>query len=164
MQDNLSFRSLESGKEIAACNLVRRVFGEYVSSYYTSDGIDEFYKITDPELLIGENSKDDKTILVAVCGIEIIGIIKMKGGNHVSWLFIEGEHQKKGVGKELLRHAINICIEKNPSLSHITVNASPNSLLAYEKFGFVALGPEVQYNGMRFTPMKLDLSESEQLH
>ncbi len=158
MQDNLSFRSLESGEEIAACNFVRRVFDEFISSYYSSDGIDEFYKISDPELLVGENNNDDKIILVAVCGIEIIGIIKMKGGTHISWLFVAGEHQRKGVAKELLRRAIDICIEKNPNLSHVTVNSSPNSISAYNKFGFMALGPETEYNGMRFTPMKLDLS------
>jgi GNAT superfamily N-acetyltransferase len=156
MACDLSLRLLKSGEEVAACEFVRSVFDEFVSSYYTSDGIDEFYKISEPKLLVEENRGDEKIIIVAVFGNEIVGIIKMRDIIHISWLFVAGEHQKKGIAKKLLQYSIDICLGMKPNISHITVNSSPNSVSAYEKLGFIAISPETEFNGMHFTPMRLD--------
>ncbi len=44
-----------------------------------------------------------------------------------------------------------------PGVRELTVNASPNAVLAYERLGFTPAGPEQTVNGIRFIPMALAL-------
>ncbi len=87
----------------------------------------------------------------------LIGMIAMRSGFHISLLFVEPEHQRKGVAKRLVRRAVADCLEANEELKHITVNSSPKGRQAYEAMGFYPLTPEQKKDGMRYTPMRIDL-------
>ena len=60
----------------------------------------------------------------------------------------------------LVEKAIDICLKHRPDLHKITVNASPNSISAYERMGFYAEEEEDEqiFNGIRFTAMGLKLN------
>lgn len=88
---------------------------------------------------------------------ELVGVIAMREGFHVSLLFVEKNRQRQGIGKKLIRRGVAYCLEKNPQLKAITVSASPKGKRAYEAMGFRALTPEQEKQGMRFTPMRLEL-------
>ena len=88
---------------------------------------------------------------------ELVGVIAMREGFHVSLLFVEKKRQRQGIGKKLIRRGVAYCLEKNPQLKAITVSASPKGKRAYEAMGFRALTPEQEKQGMRFTPMRLEL-------
>ncbi|MBU1161235.1 MAG: GNAT family N-acetyltransferase, partial [Proteobacteria bacterium] len=72
----------------------------------------------------------------------------------------EGHLQRIHIGRELLRKSLEICKKDNPALTEITVNSLPNAVNIYKKLGFAELEPEKEKNGIRFVPMKLELSNS----
>ena len=89
--------------------------------------------------------------------MEEVGVVAMRSGFHVSLLFVEKAYQRRGVAWRLLRRAVAYFVEQNVKLRHITVNASPNGVPAYLAMGFYPMSEEQKKDGMRFTPMRLDL-------
>ena len=81
----------------------------------------------------------------------------MRSGFHISLLFVERQHQRKGVATKLVRRGAAYCLEQNPELRQITVNSSPKGRKAYEAMGFHKLAPEQVRDGMRYTPMRIDV-------
>ncbi|MBW2622648.1 MAG: GNAT family N-acetyltransferase [Deltaproteobacteria bacterium] len=157
MTGDISFHYMNPGEEGPVCDLVRRVFDRFVSPHYTDIGIKEFYKIFSPDALIEACGQSGHVVLVAVKDEEIVGVVKIKDENHISWLFVKGDCQKQGIAKELIRRSMEKCQSDNPALFQMTVNSSPNAIPAYIRFGFTALGPESENHGMRITPMALDI-------
>jgi GNAT superfamily N-acetyltransferase len=91
--------------------------------------------------------------LIAEFSFEIIGVIAVRDYNHIALFFVDTPFQRRGVGRELFRKALEICRCNNLGLSQITVNASPNSINAYESMGFQPTDSEQCVNGIRFVPM-----------
>ena len=77
--------------------------------------------------------------------------------NHVALFFVESQHQRKGIGRELLRIALEHCRLHDEETSHVTVNASPNSINAYKRLNFEPTDKEQCVNGIRFIPMSMDM-------
>ena len=90
-------------------------------------------------------------------GGRLIGVIAMRSGFHISLLFVERQYQRKGVATRLVRRGAAYCLEQNPELRRITVNSSPKGRKAYEAMGFYELAPEQVRDGMRYTPMRIDV-------
>lgn len=157
MTGNISFRDMKPGEEGPVCDLARRVFDQFVSPHYTDIGIKEAYKISSPDALIEACGQFGHVVLVAVKDEEIVGVVKIKDENHISWLFVKPDYQKQGIARELIRRSITLCLGNNPALSQMTVNSSPNAISAYTRYGFTALGSESETGGIRFTPMALHL-------
>ncbi len=88
---------------------------------------------------------------------DLVGVIAMRNECHISLLFVRPEHQRKGVAKRLIRRAVAHCMEVRGDLRQITVNASPKGRDAYAAMGFYPLTPEQKKEGMRFTPMRIEL-------
>ncbi len=133
-------------KEIApALKLVWEVFLEYEAPDYGPQGTDEFYRsIRDPLFLgrlrwYGAFQDDELTGVLATC----------ENGSHIALFFVDGKHQRKGIGRRLFELAVqNNCTGKT------TVNASPYALPVYRRLGFQDTDTEQVANGMRFTPME----------
>ena len=132
---------------------IERVFAEVVAQDYSPEGQAEFKKYIDPEK-ITERLTNHHFILTAFHENELVGLIEIRNFNHVSLLFVRTNRQGKGIGKSLFREALKKCLEKNPELKKITVNASPVSIAAYEKMGFQVAEREKVHNGLRYTPME----------
>jgi len=96
---------------------------------------------------------------IAAHGNIPVAIIEVRNNNHVSLFFNKAKFQRKGIGKQLLRYAIGVCLKNNPEIQKITVNSSPNAANAYEKMGFKAEGEEQCINGIKFVPMSLGLQK-----
>jgi GNAT superfamily N-acetyltransferase len=157
MDGAIAFRYMEFGEESEVFELISRVFNEFVAPGYSNEGIEEFMKYAQPEELAGR-LKEDQVILVAELGSEIIGVIDILNCSHVALLFVDARFQRRGIGKELLRKALEICRQEEPSLSKVTVNSSPNAVTAYEKIGFEPTDIEQCVNGIRFVPMSLNVT------
>jgi len=82
----------------------------------------------------------------------------MRDYNHVSLLFVARDYQRKGIAKELLNQAIQICQGYKPQLLEISVNSSSFAVPIYEKLGFYRVGERQVRNGIGFIPMILNLS------
>jgi GNAT superfamily N-acetyltransferase len=135
--------------------LVADVFGRDVAPGYKTEGVEEFNRYA-TSLGMAARMHEGHVILVAEDGPrKVVGMVEVRDFSHISMLFVTGSMQRRGIGRELVTRAVEMCRERNPGASTITVNASPNSVNAYEHFGFRSSGGEQERNGIRFVPMAL---------
>lgn len=150
----MNYRQMQPGEETQAIELVSRVFYEFVAPLYSDEGVTEFMKFADAETL-AERLKGDDFVLIAESLDQIIGVIEIRDYRHIALFFVAPEHQRRGIGRELLRKALDECLAYNPNLNEITVNSSPNAVSAYRALGFIERDKEKTINGIRFVPMAL---------
>ncbi|HII06977.1 MAG TPA: GNAT family N-acetyltransferase [Methanotrichaceae archaeon] len=152
----LEYRLMKRGEEAEVCDLVIRVFDEFVAPQFSREGVQEFYNYADPHLFI-RRSQWNHFVLIAAAQKEIDGMIEVRDDGHITLFFVDKRFQGKGTGKELLYRALGICQRSKPELSKATVNSSPNAVGIYERLGFRLAGSEQAENRIRFVPMVLDL-------
>jgi len=138
-------------------NLVARVFNESVAPEYSSEGVREFHRYIEPTAF-RVRSQTNHFSLIALAQTKVVGMIEMRGYNHVSLLFVAQDYQRRGIAKELLFQAIQICQGNEPRLSEISVNSSSFAVRIYEKLGFYRVCERQVRNGIGFIPMVLKLS------
>ncbi len=132
---------------------IRSVYDVSVAPHYLQRGNNEFYTYIDSSA-IKNRLETNHWILMAENGSQLLGIIEVRDDKHVSMLFVKLDHQRKGIGKQLLEAAIKKANKSNPNLKKMTVHSSPNSLAAYERLGFKPVSQEKMVNGIRFTTME----------
>jgi GNAT superfamily N-acetyltransferase len=161
MDHSVNYRVMKPGEEGQVIDLVSGVFYQFVAPLFSDEGVTEFMKHADP-LALAERIKGDQFVNVAESDGEIIGIIEIREHRHISLFFIKQQHQRKGIGRELLSRAVQKCISTNPELTELTVNSSPNAVSAYRALGFVQRDEEKTVNGIRFMPMSLKINTLNQ--
>ena len=148
------YDSMKEYEVTAVYDLVVRVFHEHVSPVYTERGVDKFLGMISPAALLGANKGESSFIIVTRQNNRPIGMLVVREESHIALIFVDSQHQGKGVGKGLINEAIRMCQDRNPKLAAITVNSSPNSISFYKGIGFNPLGDEVDEDGLRYTPME----------
>lgn len=144
---------MDPEEESAVANLVTSTFQHDVAPHYSREGIHAFLAYADPSA-IKDRQERNHVVLVAFQDDEsIVGIIELRDFSHVSMLFVEPTHQRKGVGRQLLNEAVQLMRMYHPELHEVTVNSSPNSVEAYKRFGFRATDELQIKNGIKFVPM-----------
>lgn len=144
-----------------ALELVWKVFQECDAVDYEELGVLTFKHFISHENMIEKFRSGEMVFFGAYEENELIGVIAMRNGFHISLLFVDKNYQRQGVATKLVRRAVLYCMEENPCLKQITVNSSPNGRKAYLAMGFYPLTPEQKKEGMRYTPMRIDVRESE---
>lgn len=160
MKGSFEYRLMKRGEENEVCDLVLRVFDEFVAPQFSQEGRQEFRSYDDPHLLL-LRSRWNHFVLLAVSQKEIAGMIEMRDDGHITLFFVDKRFQGSGVGGELLRRALAICRRRNPEITTVTVNSSPNAVGIYDRLGFRRAGPKLDENKIRFVPMVLDLFRPE---
>jgi predicted GNAT family N-acyltransferase len=153
----VTYRKIKDSEVSTVCALVSNVFVEYVSSRYSNEGIEEFFRYANADGM-AQRSHENHFILVALHESQIIGMIEVRDFKHISLLFVASAVQRKGIGRALIRNAAEICLKADPSIGHMTVNSSPNAVDAYRAFGFQETNNEQERNGIRFIPMEMLLA------
>ena len=148
---------MRAGEEADVVRLVERSFNESVAPLYPPKGVTEFLRHATPEV-IRRRSEHNCRIFVALADDELRGMVEVRDHKHISMFFVATDQQRRGVGRMLLRQALEFCRTHNRELTELTVNSSPNAVSTYRRLGFFATGPETEKNGIRFTPMKMALS------
>lgn len=152
MQYKVEFREMKDGEEKAVCETVIKSFNEFVAPDFCQEGIELFLSGVKPNL-ITERLKEGNIIAIAIADKKVVGVIEIRGMNHVCMFFVDGDYHQKGIGKGLLDYALKICQSVARSVSEVTVNSSPYAVQIYEKLGFKRISEEQIKNGIRFTPM-----------
>lgn len=150
MTDRVSIRLMKPGEENEVCALVARVFNEFVASDFSPEGIAEFYRYAQSTAMV-QRCKANNKIIVAEENSRIIGMLELKGFDHIAMLFVET--QGRGIGRELVEHALQICREGDQSVQQVTVHASQYAAPIYRKLGFEVEGNERTENGITYLPM-----------
>ena len=95
----------------------------------------------------------DYVVFVAKDGDNIVGVISIRSGNHISLLFVDKEYHRMGVASKLVANVSEYL--RLRKFDHLTVNASPYGVPFYHSYGFEDTGVEKWERGMLTTPMKL---------
>jgi predicted GNAT family N-acyltransferase len=148
---------MRPNEEAAVSDLVSRVFAEFVAPGFSPEGIQTFHDYIKPDSL-AKRSQDNHFVLVAESSDVIVGMIEIRDYEHVSLFYVKKDQHGKGIGKNLMRRALDTCRLYKPDLAAISVNASPYAAPIYEKLGFHRKGAEQMKDGIRFVPMQLTLS------
>lgn len=153
-EPGLLIRPMSPGEETGVCDLVMRVFTEFVAPGYGPEGLKEFRKYVDPAALL-KRSEAGHFVLVAAVQSQLAGVIEMRHNEHICLLFVDRQFLRRGIAKALLFQALAVSRQHNPDLERVTVNSSPYAVPVYERLGFASTGPEQVKNGIRFVPMAL---------
>ena len=158
MEEIPTYREMAPGEEQEACDLVARVFKDFVGIVYSNEGVHEFLQYAQPELL-SQRLQTNHFALVAEIHGQIGGVIEVRNHDHISLFFVEGEWQRRGIGKQLWRHALERCLANRAGLKKITVLSAPEAVGAYCTLGFETEGPEQTVKGIRFVPMVFNVKK-----
>lgn len=151
---NFSIRPLTEADRPACCSLVLSVFDEFIAPHWSQEGIDTFHRTSPVEA--EERFEDDCFILLgAETENQLVGVLMMSVDGHLYSLFVSGEFQRLGIGRRLLKEGVARVLEVNPSVSEITLTASPNSVEAHKAYGFMPAGAEFEKSGVRVTRMRV---------
>jgi ribosomal protein S18 acetylase RimI-like enzyme len=150
---------MKPGEEREASEMIARSFHVFVAPDYSDEGVQAILDYIAPEAL-AEHVKEDCTSIVALADDQIVGLIEVRNHDHISLLFVDENYQRRGISRELLNRAIEMCRNHDPNLTELTVNSSPYAVPIYARVGLAQTGPEEIRNGVRFMPMTLVLSRS----
>lgn len=157
-QEKLFFQIREARKEEweTATELAFRVFLKYEAMEYGPQGIRNFAEFLTDEMLKKLFLAGKYLLFVAVEGDNLIGLITLRSGNHISLLFVDSEYHRRGVGRALVRYLQEYMLA-HTSYEKLTVNAAPYGIPFYHKLGFKDTGMQTQKDGIIYTPMEFYL-------
>ena len=155
----IQYRFMQAGEEEEICSLAIRVFKEFVAHQYSEQDKEAFLKYVEPKCL-SKRFYEDSFVLVAAIKEKIVGMIELVSNSRISLFFVEGHLQKIGIGKELLKKSVEICRIKNPVLTEISVNSSPNAMDIYKKLAFSVMDSDKEKNSIRFAAKEPSFSNS----
>ncbi|MDV3352094.1 GNAT family N-acetyltransferase [Leptothoe sp. LEGE 181152] len=156
MDKALTYRPLNVTDTREVSELVARGFNEFVAPECSSEGVQEFHRYIQSNAF-RTRAQTNHFSLITLDQDKIVGVIEMRDHHHISLLFVTPEFQYRGIAKELLRQALQICRANRSRLSEISVNSSSYAVPIYEKLGFRAAGERQVKNGIGFIPMVLKL-------
>ncbi|HBE86222.1 MAG TPA: GNAT family N-acetyltransferase [Lachnoclostridium sp.] len=143
----------DSIKKYGALDLVWQVFLEFEAPEYSDEGIQEFKNFIDLNSIEQKIDKNEMLFWGCFCGENIVGVVATRQPCHISLLFVDKEHHRQGIGRELLSTITSFYKEAGVN-REMTVNSSPYAVEIYHKLGFMDTDTEQLVNGIRFTPMK----------
>lgn len=131
-----------------AMELAWNVFLQFEACDYGEEGTQEFY-----QSIHNEEYLQLLIVYAAYHNDTMIGMLATRlQGSHIAQFFVEEKLHRQGIGRKLLA----VAIHDNPS-SFMSVYAAPYATTIYHKLGFYDTDVEQEENGIRYTPMKLDL-------
>ena len=135
-----------------AIKMIWRTFMKYEGEEYTKEGIKNFFDfITDEELYLSF-LKGEYLLMVALDRGNIIGVGSVRDKNRLSLLFVDEAYHCRGVGSTLLKRLCDYLLEAGEK--YMSLQAAPYAVNFYRKQGFRVVKPEIEFSGIRVTPME----------
>ncbi len=85
----------------------------------------------------------------------IVGILGIRKHWHISLLFVESAYHHQGIATNLLKQAFSEASREG--VTEMTVFSSPFAVEFYHKLGFTDMDHEKTSDGIRYTPMRIEL-------
>jgi GNAT superfamily N-acetyltransferase len=108
-------------------------------------------------------SMSTKATRVRICGdyhhilaeveSKLVGLATIRNPSHLYQLFVETNHQRKGLGRQLFGYAQDY-VYRTTGSKLMTVNSSLNSMEMYRCLGFTIVGDVQTTDGVRYQPMR----------
>lgn len=112
-------------------------------------GIREFRDYIAKDAIAAKLSLGRLNMWCAEAAGDIVGVIAMREPCHISLLFVDARHHRRGIARAL----VDTAVKAYEGCAQMTVNSSPYAVAAYARMGFDPLGEEMEKNGLRFTRM-----------
>ena len=144
-------KNLQAEQLAEALSLVWEVFCRFEAPEYSEEGITEFRNFLNNEEEIGKldfYGAFDKAS-------DIVGVLAMRKPSHISLFFVKSEYHRQGIGRQLFEKIL--CDYQPQGIGVFTVNSSHYAVEVYRKLGFKLTGNECITNGIRYTPMKMEI-------
>ncbi len=155
-KDEYIYRTAYHDEWQEAMGLAWRVFLKFNAADYSALGVKSFNNFITDSTLYRMFTLGSYQMFGAYEKSKMIGMITLRNTEHISLLFVDEHHQRKGVGTKLVDQVRNYILTEVGG-NRVTVNASPMAVGFYHKIGFTDLGPEQIADGIRFTPMQFFL-------
>lgn len=139
-----------------AMDLVWKIFLRFEADEYTPEGVENFWNFIHDDTLRRMFRLGKYIMYLAVDDGQILGVITLRDGTHISLLFVDDNHHREGIGRLLVDVLSQRVLEEEWG-DFLTVNASPYGVPFYKAVGFEQLSEEIKQHGIIFTPMKRSL-------
>ncbi len=140
-----------------AMMLAWRVFLRYEAAEYEPEGVSNFYEFINDDFLYKMYRQGEYRVFGCYQDdTDLLGIISLRNGNHISLLFVDENHHHQGIAASLIRYLCDYLIDCGGQ-EFVTVNSSPYAIGFYHRMGFTDTGEEVCSEGISYTPMKFFL-------
>jgi GNAT superfamily N-acetyltransferase len=151
---------MKAVEKTQASHLVIRTMENFVAHDYLEEGGWELLECIHTKR--GKRfSGMDHFVLIAEMENQIVGTIEIRKNNHIALFCVEEKYRQRGIGRKLLKKALELCAEHNPELSEVNVNSLPGSVNIYERLGFHAEELEKKDTGTPYMPMHIALSKAK---
>ena len=147
------YRPMHEADVSALSVLIRRTFLQYIACTYRRRGVRRFLRHNSPRGLRSRLRAGQLLVVAEPAGRREgpVGVIALRGGSHVSLLFVDPTFHGRGIGRGLLRAAVETL---GNGTSTITVNSSEFALGFYRRLGFEPTGAAFFRKGTKITPMR----------
>lgn len=142
-----------------ALELVWEVFEEFEAPDYEEMGVQTFQHFIEFHSMRQKMESGEMKFWGCYQNSYLVGVIALRPGQHISLLFVRKRFHHLGIASRLVRIVIAELKAMGPEVPMITVNSSPYAVGFYRAVGFRELGPEEKRDGIRYTPMRRDLSD-----
>lgn len=139
-----------------AMELAWDTFVKFDAPDYSQEGIDNFHKFVTDDNLHKMFVAGNYQLFVAKDADRCVGMLSLRERKHISLLFVDAAYHHVGVASALINFVASYAANEE-GLDKLTVNASPYAVGFYHKRGFVDMGQEAVADGIRYTPMQLDI-------
>ncbi|MBR6771056.1 MAG: GNAT family N-acetyltransferase [Lachnospiraceae bacterium] len=139
-----------------AMSLAWKTFLRFEAQDYGAEGVKSFEDFITDHTLYRMFLMGVYQMFVAFYGDTMVGLISLRSDSHISLLFVDADHHRQGVGRALIDRLCEY-LRTEMGISRVTVNASPYGVGFYHRLGFTDLGQEQVADGIRYTPMELQL-------
>ena len=158
----ITFENMKREEAEIVSNIALLAFATIESKGFTPEGKANFTNYVSPNA-IASRLNFDHNVILAIADSKIAGVIEIRGGNHISMLFVSPEYIDNGIGTKLLSHAIAQVRKehsKSKTVKQVTVHAADDSVAFYLKRGFRTIAARQERDGICFTTMAFSLKDA----
>ena len=153
--DTMTLRIAHSTDAPAISALICNV-APYLTPHPPGTGAEQFLLGMAPPAIARYVTGSGYHYQLGMLGSVLVGVIAISENRHVFHLYVAPAFHHRGVARRMWHAAKTAAIEAG-NTEGFTVNSSPYARPMYERFGFVATGPEVAEHGIAYVPMRLQL-------
>lgn len=157
MMDTLIYRAMQPQDTDAVAAMILGSFEQFIAPDLSEEGRQAIREFISAAALI-ERQATGSLILLALDGAAVAGIIEIRDDSHLSLLFVATAYHRRGIARAMLDLALSQTLERNPTLTRLTVNSSPYAVGAYHHLGFATDGDRFERNGIVAYPLVLDVA------
>lgn len=149
-------RPLAEAEYEPAMALVSRVFDEFEAPEYRRKGVRAFRRFIAVDAVRARCRAGKMRLWGCYDGESLAGVGALRDGSHICLLFVEKAYHRQGIGEALAYTMEDICHREG--FAALTVHSSPYAVAFYRRLGFQPTDEEQTADGIRYTPMRKELT------